>query len=318
MIGNLQSNFDLEFEEFEKYYSSIIDHEHDNINKTWIYLDENRGKRIRPMMSLLICGVISGSIKNNYSVAALIEIIHTCSLIQDDIIDKASHRRGLRTINKIAGNKFSLYFSMFISTHYIHYCALSDGKRLLDKVYGSLQEMIDAEIQQAKRSLFTRFSDDEYYEIIKGKTASLFKISFELGAYSCTNDEDTLKIAARIGNNIGIAFQILDDISDFVGGNGKERFNDIYEGKITLPLMVVLKQSNFLEKMYLLFIVRFLPRKSVSHSIIERYLKKYNGIEQAIDKACGFIAESETLIHKFPDSIYKDKLINILETMHTK
>ncbi|MFT4030937.1 MAG: hypothetical protein QM669_00805 [Siphonobacter sp.] len=102
-----------------------------------------------------------------------------------------------------------------------------------------------------------------------------------------------------------------------IGGNGKERYNDIYEGKITLPLMIVLKQSNFLEKLYLLSIVRFFPRKTFSHSVIESYLKKYNGIEHAREKAYGFLVDSEELMNNFPTSIYKDKLISILKTIRS-
>lgn len=270
------------------------------------------GKRLRPKL-VLLSGLCFSSINDamiNTAIAA--ELIHTASLVHDDIIDKSDYRRNMPTINSVCGNHIAVLAGDFLFAKAFEILSenhLIEGMRYL---VIAIQQMCNGEVLQAENLFNIHINEATYFEKTRYKTASLLSACCMAGAQSGGASAKIIKKFGIYGHNLGIAFQIIDDILDFVGDKkiiGKPIAHDLEEGNITLPIIYLLEDYNYVLK-YEKFLKDSLKIKHIKTDIIQD-LKKSNALEKAYEKALLFTFKAAEALDSLPDLPYKNLLIEI-------
>ncbi|MFT5702867.1 MAG: octaprenyl-diphosphate synthase [Rickettsiales bacterium] len=279
------------------------------------------GKRIRPILTILaakICGYNSGN--RHCNLAAAIELIHTATLLHDDVVDGSSLRRGRKTANSIWDNKASILVGDYLLSVAFQLMVKDGSLETLDVLSKTSGIMADGEVLQLMNSNDINISEEKYLQIITSKTAILFSAATKVGAIINNCDQDTKNALADFGNNLGIAFQIIDDILDYSADEktlGKEIGNDFYEGKITLPIILTYKKADEAEKSKIkaIFANNLMSDEKDSESFtqIMDLINKYNVLEDVKNKAIHYHDLAKNNLKSFPESKAKSMLLAILE-----
>ena len=282
------------------------------ISKYILY--KNKRKEIRPILVILASKLFGQANEITYKAASMIELIHCSSIIHDDIIDNSNIRRNKFTINALWKNKISVLIGDFFLSK-----ALLIGTKcpdILNIISQTVKEISEGEIMQLKKMRTISINEDDYFEIIKKKTASLIECCCACGAISNGADEKQLIDIRKFGQYIGISFQIKDDIFDYHSSRkniliGKPTQNDIKQKKVTLPLIYTLKKSSPKEKR---FIHNFLKdKKNKNLSKLIDIVKEKNGIELAKKKMEEYKSLAMDYLNKFKESENKQNLKNLME-----
>jgi octaprenyl-diphosphate synthase len=243
-------------------------------------------------------------------------MIHTATLVHDDVIDAAETRRGKPSTNALWGNQTSVLSGDWLYMQAFQVAVRARNFRILDLLIGLTQLMVEGELLQLERLGRINISETDYMELVDRKTASLFSICARLGAMTGGASEAD---EARLGEfawNLGIAFQLVDDVLDFTSREkilGKPVGNDLREGKVTLPLVYALQDATPVEREKIATVLREQDYKSVTFDEITGILKKYKGIERAMERAQHFTERARTLISDFPESPYQRALFSVTE-----
>ncbi len=278
------------------------------------YLIPQRGKQLRPMtvvLGALICGEV---VENTYRVAVGYELLHTASLIHDDVVDNSSERRNRPSLNKIFDNRVSVLVGDFLITKAFGEIYQTGNMQQIGQLQKLSFNIIRGELLQHQHS-HSIPKEDEYYLIIKNKTAALFATCIQSGALSAGASEEQLRKMYAIGENLGMCFQIKDDIFDYSPNAklGKPIFNDITEGKATLPLIYAFKRASSEEQIQ---IREILTKKSEviadDKSFVFSVIQKYGGIGYAAEKMNHFRDLALQDLESFADSDYKSLLADII------
>jgi len=275
------------------------------------YLFRKSGKRIRPAL-LLLCAKLLGY-KGNQDIlfSALIEAIHTASLIHDDIIDNSNLRRGQLTVHAKWGPNITVLLGDYLYIKTIDQALKNSSPKILEVLTEVTSEMIEGEITEYYHSGNLELKEEEYYEIIKKKTASLFSAACQISSILAQSNQETENKLAQFGLNLGMTFQIIDDLLDFTGDEkklGKPPLSDLREGRITLPLIFLLQNGN---NHYKTKIAEYFKNKNSSESLkteIIDIMVKNGALKYALAKAREFGERSKQIIMDFPASIYRDSL----------
>jgi len=275
------------------------------------YLFKNEGKRIRPALLILCSKLLRYQGQEHIRMSALIETIHTASLLHDDIIDDSPLRRGQKTVHTKWGNNITVLLGDYL---YIKTLGLSLESRNQDIVRiltDTSSEMIDGELQEYFYSGNLDLEEEDYLEILKKKTASLFNASCLIGGMLAEcKDKDKEKLS-DYGHNIGMAFQIIDDLLDYTGDQkelGKPVLSDLLEGRITLPLIYTLKKASLSEKKYISGLVSNIKADGSARSKLLKFIISNGALDYTIKKADDYSLKSKEIISQFPESIYRDIL----------
>lgn len=274
-----------ELDIFNSEYLKSISSENSRIQDIIDYSMKSDGKRIRPILTLLAakaCGEINNT---TYLSAITIELLHTASLIHDDVVDESKIRRGLASLNAVYDNKMAILCGdYFLSTALIK--SVTTGNLDIISDISSLgRSLAEGELNQLSIARQVIVDENQYFEVIRKKTASLFSVCMKVGALSVT--DNTLQIAKfeKIGENLGICFQLKDDIFDYFNNDiGKPTGNDIREGKITLPLLYALKNSTAAESQQMLEIIQKEDFTSENIEVLISFAKQNGGIDYAYAK----------------------------------
>ncbi len=283
------------------------------INK---HIQASGGKRLRPTLVLLSTQLFAPLTDTAIAMAAVVEMIHTATLVHDDVIDAAETRRGKPSTNALWGNQTSVLSGDWLYMQAFQVAVRARNFRILDLLIGLTQLMVEGELLQLERLGRINISETDYMELVDRKTASLFSICARLGAMTGGASEAD---EARLGEfawNLGIAFQLVDDVLDFTSREkilGKPVGNDLREGKVTLPLVYALQDATPVEREKIATVLREQDYKSVTFDEITGILKKYKGIERAMERAEHFTERARTLISDFPDSPYQRALFSVTE-----
>lgn len=300
--------FKIEFRQAMKSKVALID----LISK---YILRQKGKKIRPILVLLsakLCGEVN---KRTYLGATLVEMLHTATLIHDDVVDDAQTRRGFASINAVWKNKISVLMGDFMLSRGLLLALENDECGFLKITSKAVKRMSEGELLQIQKNRKFDVNEETYFRIISDKTASLITACCELGAASTTNDKSEIQLMSEFGENIGIAFQLRDDILDYVGKKkimGKSSGSDLKEKKFTLPLIHALQNSSKKESKEIISIVKN-GSFSKNKSIVMGFIKEYKGIDYAIDKTREFCATAKDKIKEFKSSETKETLINFAD-----
>lgn len=301
-------------EDFHSQFAEILSAKSEWLQQALELLNASTGKQVRPILVALLAGALRAEAPSGKSIeaAVLLELIHTATLIHDDVIDEAKTRRGQPTLGAIFDNRVAVLMGDFVlSSALIGAIALGD-LRIMHIVSAIGRELTEGEIRQFETADSLRLSEANYYDIIRQKTAELFAACAEVAAITSDVDENSRQRARQIGMSLGMAFQIRDDIFDYFRSDvGKPTGNDLREGKITLPLLHVLLQQE--DASPYLALLQERPISSESIDRLTRLAHDGGGIRYAEERLQSYIDEAKALIAPLPASPYKDSLLALAD-----
>lgn len=284
------------------------------------YILKSKGKQLRPMFVLLSASLLDNINESTYRAATLIELMHTATLVHDDVVDDSFQRRGRFSINYLWKNKIAVLAGDYLLSRGMMVALENKEFEILTIVSKAVRDMSEGELLQLEKARKLDISEEVYFEIIRQKTASLMASCFATGAASVTNDSNVIEKMRQIGEYAGIAFQIKDDLFDFDTGNktGKPSSIDIKEKKMTLPLIYLLSQSNLLEKRKIINIVK---RHNMDENKVAWLIKKVEeagGLDYTQAKMIEFKNKALKLLNEFPDNKAKESLVSLIEYVITR
>ena len=300
-----------ELNNFKKAYVKSLQSENPLLQEIVAHVTKSSGKMMRPILVLLSAKISGGITEKSIKSAVALELLHVASLIHDDVVDNSTERRGLTSVMAEFKNKAAVLGGDFFLSTALCEAVSTNTVDVVGTIASLGRTLIDGELLQLSESRNHSFKVENYYSIIKSKTAALFSASARLGALSAENtDPENIERLTRLGESIGICFQIKDDIFDFEPNNqtGKPFGNDIQEGKITLPLLYVYNNSTDEEK-------KNIEECILSNNVAElvRLVNEKGGIDYATAELNKYYNEAINILNQFPASEVKDALSLYIE-----
>jgi octaprenyl-diphosphate synthase len=319
-LKSIQSPIEKEIRDFEPYFKKSLQSEIPLLGTILNFLYRTKGKQIRPMFVFLSAKMVGDTNEFSQLAACSVELLHTATLVHDDVVDESYERRGTFSVKALWKNKLAVLVGDYILAKGLLLQLENKKYNFLHLISKAVQDMSEGEILQVKKSRKLDIDNETYFEIIRKKTASLIATSMAIGAASTTNDEAIHEKMYRIGQDAGIAFQIKDDIFDYQakGLIGKPTGNDIKEKKITLPLLYVLNNSNPTEKKRIL---RLIKRKNNNSAVIKELIQLVTdrgGLEYAAQKMEEFRDKAIQGLMEFDDNEARNSLIELMKYITTR
>jgi len=269
------------------------------------YLQDGGGKRLRPILVLLASKLVGGVTDGSIRMAAVVEMIHTATLVHDDVIDVAETRRGRPSSNTVWGNHTCVLAGDWLYMQAFQMALRQRNFHVLDLLIALTQMMVEGELVQLERIGKINISEADYMELVDRKTASLFSACARLGALMGGANETTEARMGEFSWNLGIAFQLVDDVLDFTAREkvlGKPVGSDLREGKVTLPLIYALEHANSEERELVASVLKDGNYDSVPFGKIRRMIERHRGFERAQERAQSFTNKARTIIAEFAES----------------
>jgi octaprenyl-diphosphate synthase len=280
------------------------------------YLNANGGKRLRPILLLLSSRLAGDAGDSAVRLAAVVEMIHTATLVHDDVIDIAETRRGKPSPNVVWGNHTSVLAGDWLYMQAFQIALRERNFHVLDILIALTQMMVEGELIQLERIGRIDISEADYMELVDRKTASLFSACARLGAVVAGATEDAESRLGEFAWNLGIAFQLVDDILDFTAHEivlGKPVGNDLREGKVTLPLIYALESCVNGDRAVVETVLRDRNYDNVPFSEVLGFIERHSGINRARERAQAFSEKARAIITDFPESPWQRALVGITD-----
>lgn len=301
-IATEMAEFEQKFHFFMKSKVKLLDH-------ITNYIVKRKGKQMRPMFVFLTGGVSGGISEATYRGAALIELLHTATLVHDDVVDDANYRRGFFSVNALWKNKIAVLVGDYLLAKGLLLSVDNDDFNLLKIVSHAVQEMSEGELLQIAKARKLDITEEVYYTIIRKKTASLIASCCAVGAATANVGEDMVEKMRDFGEKVGMAFQIKDDLFDYGKDEiGKPVGIDIKEKKMTLPLIYALNHASWIDKKKIIYLIRNRNEDKKAVNQVIDFVKKSGGLEYAEGVMDKFYREALDILRDFPDSEYKTSL----------
>jgi len=277
------------------------------------YIVKRKGKQIRPMFTFLMAGVCGGIQESTYRGASLIELLHTATLVHDDVVDESNYRRGFFSINALWKNKIAVLVGDYLLSRGLLLSVDHNDFELLRLSSQAVREMSEGELLQIAKARKLDITEEVYFDIIRQKTASLMAACCAVGASSAGADVATIEKARLFGEKVGIAFQIKDDLFDYGKAEiGKPLGIDIKEKKMTLPLIFTLKKLAWADRRHIINLVKNQSHKTAKVREVIETVRQNGGIEYAQQKMLEYQVQAEQILTEFPESIYKQSLQDLV------
>lgn len=313
-LEDIKAPIAREMQEFEPKFRASMKTRVLLLDKIMSFIVKRKGKQMRPMFVFLSAGACGGINDSTFRGAALIELLHTATLVHDDVVDEANYRRGFFSVNALWKNKVAVLVGDFLLSRGLILSIENKDFNLLKIVTNAVREMSEGELLQIEKSRRLDINEDVYYDIIRQKTASLISSCCAVGASSSGASDDVVDKMRAFGEKIGMAFQIKDDLFDYGETEiGKPLGIDIREKKMTLPLIYALSQSSWSEKRRIISIVRNESGKAKKVKEVIAYVKQSGGIQYAVEKMNGFHRDALAILEGFPPSPYRDSLKDLVQ-----
>ena len=298
---------------YERYIASILHSDNAYVGSISDYILGNRGKQLRPLLVLLSAALHGEIGQRSYMGASLVEMIHTASLIHDDVVDEAYVRRGKPSVNALWHARTAVLIGDYIFARTYHVCLQNKGWDMLTEVTRSIHEVSEGELIQTEQTEKLAMTREIYYDIIYKKTASLLGVSASAGALAVGATRDRVATMRRFGEAVGMAFQIQDDILDYTptAHTGKPANNDLREGKITLPLLSVLDRASDSRRRELLERLSRCHESDEEVEYLRSTVENEGGLSFAAEVMQGYIARAVEMLSDYPDSEYRSALVNL-------
>ncbi len=309
-LSRIKEPVDKEMAEFEAYFSKTMRSDIPLLNIILNYILRRKGKQMRPLLVFLTAKLNGNIAEPTFVAATCIELLHTASLVHDDVVDDAHERRGSLSINALWNSKIAVLLGDYLLSSGMHICVEKSRYDMLEIISEAVKSMSEGELLQIQKARKLNIKEEDYYKIIISKTAALLSACTACGARSTTEDPETIQLMKEFGENIGIAFQIRDDILDYEGTGltGKTVGNDIKEKKITLPLIYALEQSPVSKKRQVLAIVKNKKKTKAEITEVINYVSDYGGIGYAELKMNQYRDKALAILDSYPESKVKESL----------
>ncbi len=318
-INQIKAPIDIHIKEFEKRFRDSMKSKVSLLNIITGYIVKRKGKQMRPMFVFFSANMCGGITEKTYRAASMIELLHTATLIHDDVVDDSNERRGFFSLNALWKNKISVLVGDYLLSRGLLLALDNDDFELLKIVSNSVRDMSEGELLQVEKTRSLEIAEEIYFEIITKKTASLFATCLTCGAASAGSEPETIEKMRQIGINIGIAFQMKDDLLDFSvkSKKGKPSGMDIKEQKMTLPMIYCLNNIDHRQKRKIINIIKKHNHDPEKVNTLIEFVNKSGGIEYTRNKMKYYKDEALKVLKTFPDSESRqslEKLINFTIT----
>jgi len=300
-----------EMEFFETKFKASMISNVSLLNRITHYIVRRKGKQMRPMFVFLVAKMVSnGQFKERtYRGASVIELIHTATLVHDDVVDDSNRRRGFFSLNALWKNKIAVLVGDYLLSKGLLLSIDNDDFDILKLISIAVREMSEGELLQIEKARQLDITEDVYFEIIRKKTATLIAACTAIGATSVDADKTEVEKMRKFGELIGIAFQIKDDLFDYSDAKiGKPTGIDIKEQKMTLPLIYTLNNCSKKERSWLINSVKKHNKDKVRVKMVIEFVKQHGGIEYTYKKMTEYQKAALTILESYPESPYKESL----------
>lgn len=313
-LSNIQRPIQNELKQFDQVFKNSLRSDIRLVDFVIKFILRQKGKKIRPLLVLLSAKIIGDVSERSFRGATLVELLHTATLVHDDVVDEAAKRRGLPSLNNIWGNKISVLMGDFLLAKGLMIAVDGDDFDFLKTITQTVKRMSEGELLQIYKSKKLDIDEETYFKIISDKTASLLSTCCEIGARSATTNNEKIEALKNYGEYLGIAFQIKDDILDFTGTKkiGKPLGGDIKEKKLTLPLIYALSKEEKSSAAEIKKIIKKGKKNNKVSEIIE-LVKSNGGIEYSLEIAHNYSEKAKNCLNVFEDSQYKNSLISLVD-----
>ena len=312
-LKQIQSPIATEMADFEKKFRFFMKSKVKLLDHITNYIVRRKGKQMRPMFVFLTGGVAGGISEATYRGAALIELLHTATLVHDDVVDDANYRRGFFSVNALWKNKIAVLVGDYLLSRGLLLSVDNGDFELLKIVSHAVQEMSEGELLQIAKARKLDITEEVYYTIIKKKTASLIASCCAVGAATADATAETIEKMRDFGEKVGMAFQIKDDLFDYGKDEiGKPVGIDIKEKKMTLPLIYALSHASWMEKKKIIYLIRNRNEDKRAVNEVIEFVKNSGGLDYAQEVMMEFYSEALDILKSFPDSEYKNSLKDLV------
>jgi len=313
-VEEILAPVEKELKEFDQFFEAAMKSDVPLLDKVTHYLVKRKGKQIRPMFVFLSCKLFSDINAKTFDAAALVELLHTATLVHDDVVDDANERRGYFSVNALWKNKIAVLVGDYMLSRILLLSLENENTDLLAIIARSVREMSEGELLQIEKARKLDITEAVYFEVIRKKTASLIATCCEAGCLSSTGFEQR-EVMRLFGEKVGLAFQIKDDIFDFGNAEdiGKPTGNDIREQKLTLPIIYTLNNAPSTEVKRLKYIIKNENDQEDSIREAIALVIKHKGINYADSVMRKLGEEAKALLNPFPDNEAKRALIGLVD-----
>ena len=292
-----------ELQIFEEKFAESVKSNTPLLDRIMKYIIKRKGKQLRPMFVFLSAKLHGPVNESTYRAAALVELLHTATLVHDDVVDESLERRGFFSINALWKNKIAVLVGDYLLSKGLLLSTSSGDFRHLDILSDAVKQMSEGELLQLEKSRKLNLEEDIYFEIIRSKTASLLSSACAVGAWSTSQDEKITDKMKNFGEKTGIAFQIKDDLFDYGSEDvGKPTGNDLKEKKLTLPLIYTLNNLEASEKRKVIYIIKNQNKDPEKIKYVLQKVMETGGIKYAAKKMVEFRDQALKILYEFPDS----------------
>ncbi|MDO5973085.1 polyprenyl synthetase family protein [Flavivirga jejuensis] len=311
IVEQIKQPIDYEMDLFEQKFQLSMSSKVALLNRITHYIVNRKGKQMRPMFVFLVSKMVSnGEVsERTYRGASVIELIHTATLVHDDVVDDSNRRRGFFSVNALWKNKIAVLIGDYLLSKGLLLSIDNNDFDLLKIISIAVREMSEGELLQIEKARKLDITEAVYYEIIRQKTATLIAACCSLGAASVKPESQHVETMRKFGELIGMAFQIKDDLFDYGDTQiGKPTGIDIKEQKMTLPLIYVLNQSSKKDKKWLINSIKNHNKETKRVKEVIAFVKTKGGLDYAVKKMKAFQEEALQILKTYPESNYKNSL----------
>ncbi len=313
-LNDIKKPIATEMDAFEHKFRDAMKSKVSLVDKIMHYIVKRKGKQVRPMFVFLSAGICGKINESTYRAASLIELLHTATLVHDDVVDDALLRRGFFSINAIWKNKIAVLVGDYLLSRGLLLSVEHKEYRLLEIVSNAVREMSEGELLQIEKARRLDIDEAVYYQIIRQKTASLIASCCGCGAASVQQNEEVISKMKLIGETIGIAFQIKDDLFDFEKSiaTGKPSGIDIKERKLTLPVIYALNNASTTEKRHIIHIIKNENENATKVKEVLDFVRDNKGIDYAKEKMLEFRNKAFEMLYDFDKNVYRQSMQDLI------
>lgn len=314
-LQTIKAPIQTEMDKFQPFFRNFLRSNTRLLDLLLFYLMKQKGKQIRPMLVFLTAKLYGEISEHTYHAATLIELMHTASLVHDDVVDESDKRRGFWSINAIWKNKVAVLVGDYLLARGLLLAVNKKEYKQLEIVSKAVEEMSEGELLQIEKARHLNITEETYYEVIRKKTAALMIACTTAGANSVGAGDADIDRMRLLGEYLGIAFQIRDDLFDYEvnGSFGKPAGNDLKERKITLPLIYALQNSPACERKKMIKLLRLKTKSDADISVLMDFVRNHNGLEYAQKAMAGFVEKSKAILNETPDNEARQSLLDLID-----